>query len=103
MASGNAHLHRMARAEGHRRGQGIALCPYPSHGMLMPLFQDQNPDVDRELDVAQEPSGYALPMGMRSQCGDGPQSFHTPGGECGKEDMASPWDQNPTPGKDHTE
>uniref|UniRef100_A0A1X7TDZ2 Uncharacterized protein n=3 Tax=Amphimedon queenslandica TaxID=400682 RepID=A0A1X7TDZ2_AMPQE len=104
MASGNAHLHRMARAEGHRRGQGIALCSYPSHGMLMPSFQDQNPDVDWELDVAKEPSGYALPMGMRSQCGDGPHRVSTPLEEsAGKEDMASRWDQNPTPGKDHTE
>uniref|UniRef100_A0A1X7STJ9 Uncharacterized protein n=1 Tax=Amphimedon queenslandica TaxID=400682 RepID=A0A1X7STJ9_AMPQE len=90
----------MARAEGHRQGQGIALCPYPSHGMLMP---DQNPDVDWELDVAQEPSGYALPMGMRSQCGDGPHRVSTPlEGSAGKEDMASPWDQNPTPSKDLT-
>ena len=81
MASGDAILLRMARAKGHWHANRY--CPV-SLAQSQNLSH-QNLDVDRELDdVAQEPSGYALPIGMGSQYGDGPHSFHTRGGEHGQ-------------------
>ena len=85
MAFGNAHLLRMGRVEGHwhanttcQEGKVSASAPTPATGRSCPHHRSKIPMWIRNLMRPRNPVVMPSPMGLGSQCGEGPHRGSTP-------------------------